>query len=88
MVTSDLYGTLFDKAGQEMAEKAAGLSAPAASDSLRTMIPDSSPTTRPETEKSGYADCARQAALRGLSGWPGTGSNRRPSDFQSDARTN
>ena len=23
-----------------------------------------------------------------LSGWPGAGSNRRPSDFQSDARTN
>jgi len=28
MVTSDLYGTLFDKAGQEMAEKAAGFQDP------------------------------------------------------------
>lgn len=29
-----------------------------------------------------------QGLTRGFRAWPGAGSNRRPSDFQSDARTN
>ena len=37
-------------------------------------------------ETSGRA--AAQACDLGFFWWPGAGSNRRPSDFQSDARTN
>ena len=50
---------------------------------------------RPAPDATGQARstpdrvCAGQGLVRaGVWGWPGAGSNRRPSDFQSDARTN
>jgi integrase len=45
-ITSDLYGNLFDKAGREMAAKAAGI---VPRQRHETKIPNNSPTNSPET---------------------------------------
>jgi integrase len=47
-VTSDLYGNLFDKAGRDMAEKAAALVPRQRQPQHETKIPNTSPTNGPE----------------------------------------
>jgi integrase len=47
-ITSDLYGNLFDKAGREMAERAAGLVPRQRRSQDETKIPNNSPTNGPE----------------------------------------
>lgn len=43
---------------------------------------------RYQTTPRDYEPLAAQGADQRFCEWPGAGSNRRPSDFQSDARTN